>query len=327
MYLSIFLLYLWVGFCAFWLFVLALILAIVRHIQKKRGKKTRVFTALIVASLVVAIPWGSYFVSVPAYYISNAIAEKKFDYDAVGNAVANAIKAHDAAALEDMTRKDLRRSVRGLTGEINALLGVMQGEILDCTLQEQSRNPNGDQNFRGVGLQATTTVTEYYIGVRYCIRGGVGIDSLWIFTSDADYRPQAKYEIPPEKPESQKDRASRFRNTDAVKLVAEDSWFDDFRVVGDVVFFDCAVTLQNTSDQPHAVQIAALADHADCFGLVTGNSDSQWVTCYDAVTGAMEFVIPAAANAIFQITFEEPYGGTPVKANRLLPVLRLFDAP
>jgi hypothetical protein len=331
-YLSILLLYLWVGFCALCLFLFAIVLAVWRRIRKKRGKKTKAFTVLIAVSLAVAIPWGGYFVAVPADLISYGLANKNFRYEEIGNAIADAIQARDAAALARMCRKDLRRSVHDLTGKINAMLNIMQGEPVDCTLEEQQQySGNGDQNLRGIGLRAATNVTEYSVGVSYAIRGGTGIDSIWIYTSDEDFRPQVKYEITAQDLNAEhRSRWSGNTNTAAVKLIAKESRFDNFRVEGDTVFFDSTVTLQNLTQQPRAVQMIALPDRADCFCLITGGSDGEWVSCYDTAAGApafgvTEFTVPPMAKASFQITFEAPYAGTPRKANRLLPILRLLD--
>lgn len=103
-------------------------------------------------------------------------------------------------------------------------------------------------------------------------------------------------------------------------LKKDKSWFRDFEIVGDVVNLYCRVCIDNPSNAELLVQL--VGDFREDEGLVT---QTLLTACHwDFQTTAYFFLEPGENS--FDVVFSAPYGGIPVKHDRLLPPITILSA-
>lgn len=123
------------------------------------------------------------------------------------------------------------------------------------------------------------------------------------------------------------------------KLVEEDSWFSDFAVEGDRVYFLCRLTIRNPFDTPVVVEISGDFSADKEGGLILGREllarrlDDGASTDFLALDEAeqeavwqdpsrLAFLLQPGDNA-FWLVFSALHGETSVKQDRLLPPITI----
>ena len=129
----------------------------------------------------------------------------------------------------------------------------------------------------------------------------------------------------------------------APRLVEEESFFSDFTVRGDRVYFLCRLCIRNPADQPQAVQVTGDFSEDSKGGLLAGNGDLYALRVEDDFPGSFlsmsDEALAAAADLsgdrslrvlplppgdkVFWVLFAGDHGTAEVKQNRLLPPISI----
>ena len=133
----------------------------------------------------------------------------------------------------------------------------------------------------------------------------------------------------------------------APRLVEEESFFSDFTVRGDRVYFLCRLCIRNGADQPQAVQVTGDFSEDSKGGLLAGNGELHALRVEDDFPGSFlsmsDEALAAAADLsgdrslrvlplppgdkVFWVLFAGDHGTAEVKQNRLLPPLTIRALP
>ncbi len=99
-----------------------------------------------------------------------------------------------------------------------------------------------------------------------------------------------------------------------VSLDREGSYFDDFEIDGDKVYFVCYLNITNTFDEPVEIILKA-SSVADENALLA----SAKMVAVDEDGNEMVFTVPAGSTELFRVTFCGDKGPADTKADRELP--------
>lgn len=119
---------------------------------------------------------------------------------------------------------------------------------------------------------------------------------------------KSSQENPPTQGTSHEEKAIK------VNVIRSDSWFHEFYIKEDKVFFRCEITLENSSNEDEYVNLLANMQEDVDGGLLK----APIVTGYDE-TGKSEFFVPAHSQKEFEVLFIGDFAGKEQKRNRDLP--------
>ena len=105
-----------------------------------------------------------------------------------------------------------------------------------------------------------------------------------------------------------------FTNRDKIYIVYEKSYFNNFKIVNDVVSFDCIIFINNKYDSQKTVEIYA-NDYKDVRNGLLSNPLLKGV---NTETLDNRFVLNKGEN-YFKISFQGQYATGTQKADKLLP--------
>lgn len=105
---------------------------------------------------------------------------------------------------------------------------------------------------------------------------------------------------------------------DDIHINYEKSYFSDFHVEEDKVYFECVLCIENNTDKRHKVKFTAESEEDKENGLI---KDSK-LNGYNGTLETSLFDIEPKENMI-TVIFVGNYGGAEQKVNRLLPEIYL----
>lgn len=104
-----------------------------------------------------------------------------------------------------------------------------------------------------------------------------------------------------------------------VRILLEESWFDDFSVEDDIVRIKCVLTIENKEDCAMTANIIGNFQEDVATGLLI--EDTLHAVLQNDESDTSIQILPGKQE--YQVVFNGTFGGTELKANRLLPDIRI----
>ena len=162
-------------------------------------------------------------------------------------------------------------------------------------------------------------------------------------TASTPEEPTASTREEPAAPARGEPALSRVGALPAPRLVEEESFFSDFTVRGDRVYFLCRLCIRNPADRPQAVRVTGDFSEDSKGGLLAGNGDLHALRVEDDTSDSFlsmsDEALAAAADLsgdrslrvlplppgdkVFWVLFAGDHGTAEVKQNRLLPPISI----
>ena len=106
-----------------------------------------------------------------------------------------------------------------------------------------------------------------------------------------------------------------------IEIDYKKSWFDDYEILDNKVVIYCTIRVINHSNKEKTISVSGDFYDEQQSGLLT----ERELKAYDVNNNNSSFQVERKSIATFKIKFIGSFAGNPIKLNRLLPTLSLFD--